>query len=83
MLRTSIILEMDGRRPIDLKAKGLAKNLAIAKWIFSLLDWPDSSGKPYPCLSYEIQREEWPEGDLYFPPVKTELWVLGFCLHLN
>lgn len=83
MLRTSIILAMEGRRPIDLKGWGLAKNVSVAKWIFVHCGWGICDGVSYPCLQYEIGREEWPEGDFYFPTKKTELFSLGSRLIMN
>jgi hypothetical protein len=81
MLKTSIVLRMDGNWPVLHKNDGLAKNLEVAKWLFSYCGW--RTKKSFPSLFWEIERQEWQEGDIIFPSNLTEFWVLGARMKMN
>lgn len=83
MITTGIVLGLDGKFAITHKSEGLAKDLSVAEWMFEYCGWRDPEGKAYPCLEWEVERIEWPEGDKYFPSNHRELWVLRNPLQMN
>lgn len=82
MMRTSIILELDGKWPIWHQATGLAKNVEVANWLFMLCGWNDGTTH-YPSLCTQEIREDWSEIHLTTPCDIRENWVLGDRISLN
>ena len=80
MIKTNIILGMDGNFPILHKNEGLAKNIDIAIWLFSYCEW--DKNKEYE-LAINEETIPWEEGSQYFNFNKNELFILGEKLILN
>lgn len=81
MIKTSIILELDGRFPVEYKYSGLAKNLKELKWLFEFCGWKTDDA--YPCYAFVIEEGVLHEEIFNFPCDMTQLWVLGDCMYLN
>ncbi|QKZ12786.1 hypothetical protein [Spirosoma sp. KUDC1026] len=82
MIRTSIILELDGKWPVWHQETGLAKNAEVANWLFMFCGWNDGTTR-YPCLCTQQIQEDWAEID---PETSCDIrahWVLGNRLLLN
>jgi hypothetical protein len=82
MIRTSIILELDGKWPIWHQETGLAKNAEVANWLFAFCGWNDGKAS-YPSLCIRQIREDWAETDPTTPCDTREHWVLGNRVSLN
>lgn len=76
------MLGLEDNFPIWHKMEGLAKSLGVARWLFVYCGWQREQSE-FPDLAHVEEVVEWSEGDLYFPPTKTELWILGSRLYLN
>jgi|GEM_PF-5875685 hypothetical protein len=82
MIRTSIILELDGKWPIWHQATGLAKNVEVANWLFTLCGWNDGTALQ-PSLCTRKIREDWGDVDPEMPCDTRAHWVLGNRVSLN
>ena len=81
MIKTAIILALDGNFPIWHKNDGFAKTKSVARWIFDFCGF--KTDKSYPDLCTQESVVEWEEGDAYFPSNPNELFILGSRLVLN
>jgi hypothetical protein len=81
MLKTAIILGLDGNFPIWHKNDGLAKSESIAKWIFKFCGW--ETNKTFPNLAICEETIEANDLDVFTTCDTTKLFVLGSPLILN
>ncbi|MCK8495183.1 MULTISPECIES: hypothetical protein [Spirosoma] len=82
MIRTSIILEVDGHWPIWHSSAGFAKNVEEANWLFSFCGWNNGSAL-YPRICYEQLRHDWVQPDPVICCKASEPRILGAYLCLN
>jgi hypothetical protein len=82
MIKTSIILGIQDGFPIWSPCDGFAKNLSIAKWLFSFCGWKNEQST-YPELTYQIATVDCSEGAVFYFYDPTKLYVLGKCIFLN
>jgi len=81
MVKSAIILEMQGKFPIWHRSDGFAKDVDTAVWIFKLCGW--NRGGEFPSLCVMVEEIDWEEGDRYFPNQHLCQWVLGLPVLMN
>lgn len=81
MIKTAIILGLDGNFPIWYKNDGFAKSENVAKWIFEYCGW--QSEKSFPELVICEETIEATELNKVSPCDKIKLFVLGNYLLMN
>lgn len=81
MIKTAIIIGLDGKFPIWHKNDGFAKSENIAKWIFKYCGW--QSEKSFPELVICVETVEATDLNTTYVCDKSKLFVLGSCLFMN
>ncbi|RFS15501.1 hypothetical protein [Emticicia sp. C21] len=81
MIKTAIILSLDGNFPIWHKNDGFAKSEKDAKWIFEFCGW--KTAQSYPELAICIEEIEANELDEILLCRTNQIWVLGGALMMN
>lgn len=87
MIKTLILLGIKENRPIWYKTTGLAKNMDIARWLFSYSGWSNKGGNFPEIVTYyeviESKVEDSFEDNSLFVDEADTMWVLGSAVLLN
>jgi len=81
MIRTYILLEMDGSFPVWLKLIGIARDMQIARWLFNHCGWSNADSE-LPDLAQLVESVDC-ENCADNRPVERDIFVLGSRLLYN